>query len=57
MLQLMGARDGCISPRVAEGQSAFCVSLEAEVVSGVGHFLHFEAPARIGARIDAAFRG
>lgn len=55
VLQLMGRDDGCIAPSVADGQSAYCDALTAEVVDGVGHFLHFEAPERVAARIHTAF--
>lgn len=55
VLQLMGREDGCISPRVAEGQSRYCDALDEAVVDGVGHFLHFEAPEEIAARVARAF--
>jgi pimeloyl-ACP methyl ester carboxylesterase len=55
VLSLMGALDGCIAPAVAEGQDRFCAALEAEVVDGVGHFLHFEAPDAIAERVAGFF--
>lgn len=55
VLLLMGARDGCIAPNVAAGGSRFCAALETEILDGVGHFLHFEAPDLVASRIDRAF--
>lgn len=53
-LQLQGARDGCIAPSAARGQARFFASeLAAEVVLGVGHFLHVELPEAIAARAIA----
>lgn len=55
VLQLMGSTDGCIAPGIARGQDAFVRDLEADVLDGVGHFLHFEAPERVADRIAACF--
>lgn len=55
VLLLMGARDGCIAPTLAEGAARFCAALETEIVEGGGHFLHFEAPELVAQRIDRAF--
>jgi pimeloyl-ACP methyl ester carboxylesterase len=44
-LNLHGADDGCISPRMAVKQSAyFRAAFECRVLNGVGHFLQIENP-------------
>ncbi len=51
-LQLQGADDGCIAPSAARGQARFFTGpFRAEVVDGVGHFLHVEDPGAIAARV------
>lgn len=55
VLLLVGARDGCISPALAAGGSRYCAALETQIVDGVGHFLHLEAPDAIAERIAASF--
>ena len=56
MLQLMGARDGCIAPEIAKGQERYVARLDARVLPGVGHFLHLEDPVTVD-RIVADFLG
>lgn len=51
-LHLQGATDGCVGPELAEGEERFFEgTLERDVLSGVGHFLHLEDPERVNARI------
>ena len=53
-LALHGARDGCVHPGLACGQSAwFAGPFEQEVVPAAGHFLHLEQPALVHARVLA----
>lgn len=52
MLQLHGAADGCILAAEADDAHRF-TRREREIISGVGHFLHIEAPGPVAARIDA----
>ncbi|NLY93459.1 MAG: alpha/beta hydrolase [Myxococcales bacterium] len=47
-LYLHGEEDGCVGPGLAEGQERyFTGEFTAKVLSGVGHFLHVEDPARV----------
>jgi pimeloyl-ACP methyl ester carboxylesterase len=51
-LYLHGERDGCIGPRLAEGQErCFAGPFRAEILPEVGHFLHLERPAAVAERI------
>ncbi|WP_337185566.1 alpha/beta fold hydrolase [Phenylobacterium sp.] len=55
-LGLAGARDGCVSAelfRQALPPEIFRGGREVDVLPGVGHFLHLEAPGRANARIGA----
>ncbi len=52
VLQLHGADDGCILAAEADDAHRF-TRREREVLPGVGHFLHTEAPAPVAARIAA----
>jgi len=52
VLQLHGAQDGCVLPP-GEGDAARFRERTYEVVPGVGHWLHLEAPDVIAARIRA----
>jgi pimeloyl-ACP methyl ester carboxylesterase len=53
--QLMGARDGCIGADMARGQERFFAGpIHAEVIEGVGHFMHVERPAQIAERVTRA---
>ncbi|HEX6388909.1 MAG TPA: alpha/beta fold hydrolase [Solirubrobacteraceae bacterium] len=45
-LGLHGANDGCLRSEIGEAAGM-------DVVSGVGHFLHLEAPAEVNARVVA----
>ncbi|MCX5745987.1 MAG: alpha/beta fold hydrolase [Proteobacteria bacterium] len=55
LLQLHGADDGCVLPP-GEADGRRFAERVYEVVPGVGHFLHLEAPAAIAARVRAWFR-
>ncbi len=51
-LYLHGADDGCIGPEVAESARPMVGDhVSIEIIDGVGHFLHLEAPAIVNARI------
>jgi len=48
-LNLQGADDGCISPRIGDGQERFFDGrFRSAVISGAGHFLQLEAPDAVG---------
>jgi len=53
VLHLQGADDGCIDAAIGAGQERWCRALESRVLPGVGHFLHLEDPATVGAAIGA----
>ena len=53
LLQLHGADDGCILPQKADDRRRFAARHERQVIPGVGHFLHIEAPEAIAERIAA----
>jgi pimeloyl-ACP methyl ester carboxylesterase len=51
-LYLHGADDGCVGAEVAESaRNDVGANVTIEIVEGVGHFLHLEAPDRINDRI------
>ncbi len=51
-LMLHGADDGCMGVELVEGMGAFFPrGLRTEIVSGTGHFLHQEDPARVNALV------
>ncbi len=52
-LQLHGALDGCLLPSTAEasGEWAQRAPYELEVLPGVGHFVHEEAPELVNERL------
>jgi pimeloyl-ACP methyl ester carboxylesterase len=52
LLQLHGADDGCILPPSGDDARRF-ERRELEVIEGVGHFLHLEAPSTTAERILA----
>ncbi len=54
LLQLHGARDGCVLPPhdPEEDERYFCART-LEIVPNTGHFLHLEDPAAIAARLAA----
>jgi pimeloyl-ACP methyl ester carboxylesterase len=51
LLQLHGADDGCILPPSSDDRSRFSGPYEREILPGVGHFLHIEAPGPIAERV------
>jgi pimeloyl-ACP methyl ester carboxylesterase len=53
MLQLHGADDGCVLPPRVDDRHRFAAPRASQVVPGVGHFLHIEAPEAIADRIEA----
>jgi pimeloyl-ACP methyl ester carboxylesterase len=57
-LFLMGGDDGCFAPDRSGATLEHC-SAEArvEILDGVGHFLHVEAPERVNAVVLEALRG
>jgi len=52
LLQLHGAQDGCIVAPTDDDARRF-QHRELQVIEGVGHFLHLEAPSAIAQRILA----
>ena len=53
-LYLHGADDGCIGSDMApvdEMKNLFTGGLDAEILPGLGHFLHLEDPAAVNRRI------
>jgi pimeloyl-ACP methyl ester carboxylesterase len=55
-LYLHGAEDGCVGPGLAQGQGRFFDRrLESHTLTGVGHFLHVEDPARVFAAMEPFF--
>jgi pimeloyl-ACP methyl ester carboxylesterase len=51
-LQLQGDRDGCIAPAAARGQARYFTGpFRAEILAGLGHFMHVEDPAAIATAI------
>ncbi len=50
-LHLHGATDGCIGADVAELARTLSPWMHIDIVDGVGHFLHLEAPEIVNARI------
>ena len=53
-LYLHGADDGCIGTGVFvldEMKAFYPAGLEAEILPGLGHFLHLEDPAGVNGRI------
>ncbi|MBI4510163.1 MAG: alpha/beta hydrolase [Deltaproteobacteria bacterium] len=51
-LHLHGEEDGCVGPRLGQGQERFFMAkFQSEVISGVGHFLHLERPDWVGRRV------
>jgi pimeloyl-ACP methyl ester carboxylesterase len=53
LLQLHGARDGCVLPPGDDDARRFAAPRVYEVVRDAGHFLHLEQPAAVAARIAA----
>ena len=53
LLQLHGSDDGCILPQQVNDRHRFAGPHALEVVPGVGHFPHIEAPEAIAERIAA----
>jgi len=51
LLQLHGARDGCVLPPGNADARRFAAPRVYELVDGVGHFLHVERPDELAARI------
>jgi len=56
VLYLHGADDGCILPPTADDGHRFAAPQEHQVIPGLGHFLHLEAPVEV-ARLIAAWAG
>lgn len=54
-LILHGARDGCLDPRLVEASAPLLPHSRSrvEIVGDVGHFLHLEAPDRVGEAVLA----
>jgi pimeloyl-ACP methyl ester carboxylesterase len=51
LLQLHGADDGCVLPPTGDDRARFSGPYEREILPGVGHFLHLEAPDLIAERV------
>lgn len=56
LLALHGEQDGCILPPTEDDRRRFSGPYQREIVPGVGHFMHVEAPAEIAERISAWVR-
>ncbi len=57
VLYLHGKNDGCVGPELCEGQARFMdAELRVEVLEGVGHFLHLEAPRKTAELVVEWFR-
>jgi pimeloyl-ACP methyl ester carboxylesterase len=54
-LQLHGAADGCVLPPPRDDAQRFSGAYAREVLPGLGHFLHLEAPGAIAARVARWF--
>lgn len=52
LLQLHGADDGCVLPPSREDRRRFTGPYALEIMPGVGHFLHLEAPEAIAERVS-----
>ncbi len=50
-LQLHGADDGCVLPPPGDDAARFTGAYAREVLPGLGHFLHLEAPAPLASRV------
>ncbi len=51
-LQLHGAVDGCLLPETAHGSGAYALGpYELQVLDGIGHFCHEEAPEEVTAAL------
>ena len=53
LLALHGANDGCILPPTIDDRRRFTGPYEREVLPGLGHFLHLEAPSTVARRVSA----
>ncbi len=52
LLNLHGARDGCVDARMAVRQDRFFRGrFEGRILPGVGHFLHIEQPGEVAAHV------
>jgi len=57
MTTIFGDRDGCIDADMANGSGRYFSSEFAlEVMEGVGHFIHLEAPAELASRVALRLR-
>ena len=56
LLALHGEQDGCILPTRLDDKKRFAADYVREILPGVGHFLHLEAPAEIAERISGWLR-
>lgn len=52
LLALHGADDGCILALPVDDRHRFTGAYERDVLPGLGHFLHLEAPPRIAERVS-----
>jgi pimeloyl-ACP methyl ester carboxylesterase len=54
LLHLHGEDDGCVAPSASRGEERyFNAGFRSEVLPGVGHFLHLEAPDEVAEKILA----
>jgi len=56
LLALHGEQDGCVLPPTLDDRKRFAGPYQRDIVAGVGHFLHIEAPAEIAERVSGWLR-
>ena len=56
LLALHGAQDGCVLPPTVDDRERFAGPYEREILPGLGHFLHLEAPDAIAERVSVWLR-
>lgn len=57
LLALHGEEDGCVLPPTLDDRKRFSGPYAREILPGVGHFLHVEAPVEVATRVSTWLRG